>query len=363
MRILQLIQKQQLRGAEVFAAQLSQHLSNAGHEVLIVSLLPGDAQLPFSGKIISLDANLKKRFADWASWKKLSQLIKAFKPDVIQANAGDTLKYAILSKQFFRWKQAVIFRNASMVSHYIKNPVSHYLNAFFYKRVDYVVSVSENTKKDIQQLFSIPDDKITVKPVGVELTGYKRLPEFDNGLINLVHVGGFSFEKNHEGLVRIFELLIKTQPNICLWLVGEGKLKNKIEEKAGEKGLREKIKFVGFVNNPLDYIHSADVLVLPSIIEGLAAVILEAFYCKTPVVAYAVGGIGELVKNGETGWLINKGDEKAFASAVLEVVNGDQLKKGIIINKAYETLMSSYYNKQIAERFILLYQRIINAHG
>src|SRR4051812_46062486 len=109
MRILHLIQKQQLRGIEVFAAQLSTHLVNAGNEVMIVSLYGGTGTLPFSGKILSLDGDIKKKFFDWNAWKRLSKIIKDFKPDVVQANAADTLKYAVFSKKLFGWNQPVIF--------------------------------------------------------------------------------------------------------------------------------------------------------------------------------------------------------------------------------------------------------------
>src|SRR5688500_2950713 len=90
LKILQLILKPQLRGAELFACQLSNHLVDAGHEVVIVALMPGTATLPFKGKLVVLGRSASKRLIDIAGWKQLADLIKEFNPDIIQSNAGDT---------------------------------------------------------------------------------------------------------------------------------------------------------------------------------------------------------------------------------------------------------------------------------
>ena len=65
----------------------------------------------------------------------------------------------------------------------------------------------------------------------------------------------------------------------------------------------------------------AKALVMPSKIEGLPAVILEAMYCRIPVIAYEVGGIGEVLQRKETGWAVPAGDRLAFEAAVLDCLN------------------------------------------
>ena len=71
MKILHLIQKAQLRGAEVFASQLATHLQNLGHEVIMVCIFAGNAELPFKGRIYQLNANSSLRFTDVRAWRKL----------------------------------------------------------------------------------------------------------------------------------------------------------------------------------------------------------------------------------------------------------------------------------------------------
>ena len=363
MRILQLIQKQQLRGAEMFAAQLSTHLQNQGHEVLMVSLQGGNAALPFSGEMISLDVNLKNRFLDYRGWKKLAKIVQDFEPDIVQANAGDTLKYAIFSKKLFGWNLPIVFRNASMVSSYIRNPISKALIQYLFSQTEHFISVSQYTKKDLIEKFSITTANATVIPIGIELKPIQKLEEFNNGNINLVHVGGFSFEKNHMGLLAIFKLALSKQSKLCLWLIGDGPLKAATEAKAKEMGLDAQIKFVGFVNNPLDYIHSADMLLLPSIIEGLPGVIVESFYCKTPVIANNVGGIADLITHHRTGYLVEKGDEQGFAEHIIKMVNLDVIEKNKLIENAHALAMEKYVNEQIAISFATVYHQLVNAVG
>jgi hypothetical protein len=112
MKIIQLIQRPQLRGAEVFACLLSSKLVDMGHEVIVVSIFDGAIDLPFDGRIETIGGAQHSKFTDWEAWKRLAALISKERPDLIQANAGDTLKYAVLSKLFFRWDYPIVFRNA-----------------------------------------------------------------------------------------------------------------------------------------------------------------------------------------------------------------------------------------------------------
>jgi glycosyltransferase involved in cell wall biosynthesis len=359
MKIIQLIQKKQMRGAEVFASQLSSHLMELGHEVLIIALLDGKDQLPFKGEIICLNADFKKKLFDIPTWKKLADIIKIFKPDIIQANAGDTLKYAVFSKLLFRWKQPLIFRNASMASRYTKTFFSKIFMRFLYSKANHIASVSSITKKDLVDCFAISKKKITTIPVGIEIKPLNKIAVFNNSKINLIHVGGFSFEKNHEGLLSIFKMLLLKNNQLKLWMLGEGPLRNKIQKMVIELQLENHVEFLGFVNNPMDYIHSGDVLLLPSIIEGLPGVILESFYCETPVVAYNVGGISELITNHKTGMLIEAGNESQFAEAIIEFLSVEAHAKNDMVKLAYEKVMADYTNKKIALNFLSMYLSFI----
>ncbi len=355
MRILHLIHKIQNRGAETFASQLANHQKKLGHEVIVVSLFEGTSILPFNGEIKKLGGKPSARFFDFKAWKKLNSIVKEFRPDIIQANAGDTLKYAVFSKRLFRWKAPIVFRNASEVGRYLSGRLQKVYNKFLYQNIDYVISVSKASKIDLISHYPFLKDKIKVIPVGLERIKIQDKNNLLGDSQNIVHVGGFTFEKNHRGLIKIFQLIQKSNSKAKLHLIGDGILRKEVEAQVSNANLSDKIIFHGFVNNPLDYISNANLLVLPSIIEGLPGVILEAMYCKTPVIAYNVGGVSEIL-NAATGDLIERGDEMSFAKTSLKNLETPDSNK---IQRAYEIVTEDFMNDKLALNFLHTYQNKI----
>jgi glycosyltransferase involved in cell wall biosynthesis len=106
----------------------------------------------------------------------------------------------------------------------------------------------------------------------------------------------------------------------------------------------------------LEILKHSEAFVLPSLVEGLPAVILEAMYCKTPVIANDVGGIGEVVISRRTGWLIKKGDEEDFEKSLIEVLQKGQDNLMEIAN-AKRMISEKFLNDKIARRFYAAYQK------
>jgi glycosyltransferase involved in cell wall biosynthesis len=357
MKIIQLVMARQFRGAEMFAAQLSRDLAKGGIDVRYIALYKNNETEFVPEGLDFIDLNETRGALNWSLIKKLRDVVREFNPDIIQANAGDTLKYAVLVKTLFNLRYKIVFRNASVVSHYIRTYPQKLFNAFLYRLVDRVLSVSELSKNDLLSLYPFCADKIEVIPNGITLNTVNKVHTFSEKQFNIVHVGGFTFEKNHEGLIRIFQQVHKTSENAKLWLIGEGPLKNRIHQIVADASLEKSIVFTGAVRNAADYIYSADALVLPSITEGLPGVLLEAFYCKTPVVAYDTGGIGEVVKNGKTGILIDKGNESAFVSAISSLVNPHQ--SPVFLENAYRLVIDNFDNEIINRKFLNAYRHLL----
>ncbi|WP_127127384.1 glycosyltransferase family 4 protein [Pseudoflavitalea rhizosphaerae] len=359
MKILHLLQRPQLRGVETFTSQLSIHLKEEGHQPVIVFLYNGKASIPFDGPVYHLHASRILRFMDIRAWIRLARIIREVKPDIVQANAGDTLKFAVPSKLLFRWHALLVFRNASMISLYIRQLPAKFLNRIFFEFPQLIISVSRASAADFTKMFPSLGNKVITLPVGIE---GQPMP-VDNHLskphqVTLIHVGGFTFEKNHLRLIGIFKKLVSIYPGACLQLVGDGPLRPGIEELVIEMGLTENVSFLGAREDARELIGRADLLVLPSIIEGLPAVILEAFYCNTPVVAYDVGGVGEVVFENFTGRLVEKNDEGAFLNAIICVIEDQEATRQMIEN-ARRLVTAGYLNSVVCRSFIEVYNRLI----
>jgi len=355
MKIFQVIQKAQLRGAEIFACQLSEHLKNRGHEVKVICLFEGNASLPFSGEYIYLNRPMNGRLVDFQGWKAFAQLVKEEQPDIIQANAGETLKFCVMSRFFFSWSCPIVFRNASTMSKYFGKGLKRMFYKFLLQQVDGIASVAEFPKMDLMQYFSLSEDKIKVIPVGIEQVDVNPIPILGNP--KLIHVGGFSFEKNHQGLIQIFEKILARFPEAHLTLLGDGKLREKTGQLVKEKGLENHISFLGNVKNPMDFMASAEVMLFPSILEGLPGVILEAQYIGLPVIAYNVGGIGEIIEHEKTGLLVEKGEEEKMLECSETLQANPQLKRAII-QRAKKQVKTHFKNEYLASVFEKLYQEI-----
>src|SRR5690606_16383448 len=111
-------------------------------------------------------------------------------------------------------RQPIVFRNASTISLYIKSAPAKLLNSFFLKQVAYVASVSNISREDYLSLFPDFSNRIKTIPIGVNPVDLPAMQQ--NPQPVLIHVGGFTFEKNHKGLISIFEQVLQKQPGAVL---------------------------------------------------------------------------------------------------------------------------------------------------
>ena len=366
MRILQLIQKPQLRGAEVFACQLAAHLVRRGHQCKVVSLFPGEADLPFPVEQPRIATHHRMRWFDLPGWWRLNRLVREFKPDIIQANAADTLKYAVFSRLVFGWNSIVVFRNANLMSAFLDSWLKRAMNKRTIQLADHIISVSDGCSSDLVSKLGVSGAKISTVEIGIELedqTVSRPIGSVDLGLDNssaegplLVSVAGFVPEKNHEGLIRIFNQIRKSLPTARLLLVGVGPLMKKTEKQVSDLGLTGSVVFLGRRTDVPRILEACDALLMPSFIEGLPGVILEAMYARCAMVANAVGGIPDVVTNKKTGLLAEAGDEQGFAEAVVGVILDTEARRKIT-ETAYAMVSTRFDNRIIAGRFEEIYVR------
>ena len=123
------------------------------------------------------------------------------------------------------------------------------------------------------------------------------------------------------------------------------------------KNLGDSLVFEGFVSNVVDYIKSFDVFAYPSNYEGLGSVLLDVMEQGVPVVATAVDGIPDIVKDHDSGLLIEKGDAKALADAVLKIKNEDLLKEKLI--EGALGMAKAHSPELMAASYLSLYKKVL----
>jgi L-malate glycosyltransferase len=357
-KILQIIQKPQLRGAEIFACQLSELLIKGGAHVDVLYLFDNALEMPFDLTFIRLGARKEKRFWDFRAYKKIADIITEGQYDLVQANAGDTLKYAVISRLLHRWKAPLIFRNANNMSSFIRSRMHRLLNGVWIRNVQYIISVSDNCRLDLLNLFPSAKSKIETIPIGTFSFEHVTPIASDSPFPVIIGIGGFVKEKNFGFLIRVFARLKSTFPSASLWLVGDGPLKQTLTEAVRENNLAESVVFWGVRKDVIRLLKRSSALVVPSTIEGLPGVILEALSCKVPVVAANVGGIGEVIVQDKTGFCLDDWDEEQYVNCLTTLFTNKKLCSSYT-EAGQRLIEEKYLMHQITSRFLEAYKKLI----
>jgi len=373
LRILQVVTRRQLRGAEVFAGQLCARLAAEGYEVTLAGLYPpGDPPLEVPG-VPAVD--LFPRVARGVSPRlvlRLAREIRRSKPDIVQANGSDTLKYSVLARWLSGRRPRLVYRNISLASRWLRTPLHRLWNRRLLQAVDRIVAVSERSREDLLATYGLPEDRITILPRAVET----RLPEPEGSLREvlaevsgcdptspvIVHMGSFTPEKNHRGMLEVLRSVHRRHPRAQLVCFGDGPLREEIRGEVREHGLATRVFLPGARPDAADLAAGADLLLLFSSVEGLPGVVLEAGARALPVVASDVGGVREVVTDGESGRLVSPGDIAGCAAAIGELLEGGERRRRLG-ETLRATVRARYDLEVITDRYRILYRSVLNGDG
>jgi colanic acid/amylovoran biosynthesis glycosyltransferase len=158
--------------------------------------------------------------------------------------------------------------------------------------------------------------KLHIVRCGIEIDRLPAITARDDGRVQLIFVGRLSSEKGIAGLIEAFAAT--ASPLLGLTIVGDGPLGPELRGQVERAGLSPRVRFAGRLPeaDTLAAIAQSDILVLPSFMEGLPIVLMEALALGKPVIASRVAGIPELVRDGETGLLFDPSDWGELTSAI-----------------------------------------------
>jgi N-acetyl-alpha-D-glucosaminyl L-malate synthase BshA len=178
-----------------------------------------------------------------------------------------------------------------------------------------------------------------------------------NGEKLLMHVSNFRPVKRIGDCVRTLAQ-IRGRVNARLVMCGDGPERAGAETLAKDHGVADDVLFVGQVPNIADYLSVADLLLLPSETESFGLAALEAMACETPVIATRVGGLPEVVRDGETGYLVEVGDTRTMAERAVEVLS-DEKRRQEMGARGREWAVERFNTEIVIPQYEKLYERVV----
>jgi N-acetyl-alpha-D-glucosaminyl L-malate synthase BshA len=232
---------------------------------------------------------------------------------------------------------------------------------------DGVTAISNYLKEATREIFKFDD--ITVIPNFVCQEDYQR--HVDEALRKslapdneplLVHVSNFRPVKRPVDCVEILARVLKKGVKTRLVMVGDGSERTNVEHRARCLGVFDSCVFVGKQPRIVDYLSVSDVLLLPSEQESFGLAALEAMACELPVIASRVGGIPEVVTDGETGFLSEVGDVEKMANDAVRLLTNETFRSEMG-RRARESAISRYRTDIVIPQYINFYEKILSGKG
>jgi glycosyltransferase involved in cell wall biosynthesis len=177
----------------------------------------------------------------------------------------------------------------------------------------------------------------------------------------IISVGRLSPEKGHNYLIDAVSKIVSASPelNLKVLIAGSGPFERTLKEQISDQGLTQHVKLIGYCSD-LDRLFSiADLFVLPSLSEGSPNVLLESMAARVPIVAAMVGGVTELVKNGESAILVPPANSECLKTAILELLT-NRSKAIRLANVAFEDARVLFNASKRDELLLSIYRRVMH---
>ncbi len=230
-----------------------------------------------------------------------------------------------------------------------------------------VTAVSKFLKKATIETFDFDD--VEVIPNFICPSHYGRSTDSamreqlaPNGERLLVHVSNFRPVKRPVDCVEILAKVRANMNHVRLVMVGDGPERHAAAYRAETLGLKDDVIFVGKRSNINDYLGAADIFLLPSELESFGLAALEAQACELPVIATRIGGMPEVVTDGENGFLSDIGDVEKMSRDVLRLLKDEEMLRSFG-RRGREQAVDRYSTDKIIPQYLNYYDKVLERSG
>ncbi len=177
--------------------------------------------------------------------------------------------------------------------------------------------------------------------------------------VNLVIVGRLEKTKGHVYAIRALKQIVEKHPNVLLTLVGVGSYEQEIRKEVHSLELDAFVDFKGYMPNGIEFMHAADIVLVPSVREGFGIVVLEAFSQQKPILVFDVPAVNEIVVDTFSGYIIPAFSVDKFAKKLDDLINSPALRAELGSN-GFDTWKKHYALDKMLNNTVSFYQRILS---
>lgn len=299
-----------------------------------------------------------------AAWR-LSRVLKAVRPDVVQAHDPHAVAMAATALSILSPRPRPPFVATRRIEFRIaRNSFSRWK----YSQVDGFIAISHAVAERLAA-DGIPRSRITVVNEGVDVERIVRLPtgNVHAALFLPTHapivgnVGALVEQKGQHHLIEAAALVVREVPDVRFVILGEGELRLSLEEQIKRHHLERHIFLAGFRPDVLELTKAFDVFVVSSLQEGMCTALVDAMAASRPAVGTRVGGVPEVMVDGETGFVVPPQDHIAMALRIVQLLK-DPALRATMGAAALERARARFTVERMVEGTAAVYARLLR-HG
>lgn len=362
MRIVQLTPSLSVGGAERMVYRLAEEFSKRGHQVEVCVMSPDlGTELDQKTQAVVPVHYINRTSPELMGvTRRLNAYLSKVRPHVIHSHLA-ALSDCVLTPAY--WQIPARVHTVHNMAEREVSPKRRALHSFMMKRVA-PVSIADAVQQSLRAKYG--DRDFPLIPVGILIDNFKRRPVDRSAVLGIpvpddavvfATVARLAPQKNLTLLIEAFKKVHERAPNARLAIAGDGPDREKLDAKVAELNLQGLALILGVRSDIPDILSAADVFAMSSDFEGSPAAIMEAMAASLPAVSTAVGGIPEIIREGETGFLAPAGDGHALAAAMLKVM--DPKVRAEFSIRAEAIARKEYDFAVMASRYEDLYRRLL----
>lgn len=370
MKVLHLISGGDTGGAKTHVINLLQELNKRIH-VKVICFIKAEFYYEAKEKGIPIEVYEQEKRYDLSIIKRLVEEIRKEKYDLIHSHGARANFITYVVKKFCDIPAVTTIHSdykLDFKGSFYKSLVYKNLNYLSLKHMDYYIGVSESFRDMLIARNFDPDRIMTVyNGINIEEVESRDVNEdffeeygiaLDENTVKVGILARLHPVKGVDVFIKAAHKVLQKRQDVEFFIAGDGEEREKLLKLIKELKVDNKVHLLGYLQDPYSFISQIDVNSNTSYSESFPYVILEGGVFKKPIIASNVGGVKDLVIDGETGLLFEPGDTDTLSEHILTLVENEQLRKKMGWN-LYNRIKQFYTSERMADKHIFIYQQIL----